>query len=287
METPLRKGADEMLDPNTGRAVQVDPRLLNKNDWTNCPRLIQALLDEAACCGEPSGLATLAACYLALASTEFPINRSGQTAACDVFIVPGHELNADTTPKPELVARLEMALLASQRHPKAKLLVSGAGQATGVKEAAVMRHWLINRGVSEKRVLTECRSRDTVENIALSVAMLDQDVRTVCLISGFQHVVRAVSLLSSYLSHINAKIGASCLVSGTPAGRACLSREDSAGERFLLFKDLGRILGIWRYREWRRQPETRLPFQVESDVGRARSMAATGFNPDSGMSPWR
>jgi vancomycin permeability regulator SanA len=149
-EMHLRETPEDMLDTHTGSAIQVDPRLLNKNDWTNRPRLIQALLDEAACCVEPSGLATLAASYLSLSSAEFQINRSGQTAACDVFIIPGHVLNADTTPKPELVARLEMALLASQRHPKAKLIVSGGGKATGAKEAAVMRHWLINKGVSDK-----------------------------------------------------------------------------------------------------------------------------------------
>jgi len=248
-EMHLRETPEDMLDTQTGSAIQVDPRLLNKSDWTNRPCLIQALLDEAACCVEPSGLATLAASYLSLSSAEFQINRSGQTAACDVFIIPGHVLNADTTPKPELVARLEMALLASQRHPKAKLIVSGGGKATGAKEAAVMRHWLINKGVSDKRVLTECRSRDTVENIALSVAMLDQDARTVCLISGSRHVVRAASLLSSHLSHVNTKIRTSHLASAIPTGRECFSREDLAGERLLLFKDLGRILGIWRYRE--------------------------------------
>jgi hypothetical protein len=79
--------------------------------------------------------------------------------------------------------------------------------------------------------------------------MLDQDARAVCLISGSRHVVRAASLLSSHLSHVNTKIRTSHLVSAIPTGRECFSREDLAGERLLLFKDLGRILGIWRYRE--------------------------------------
>lgn len=256
--TQSHESPDDMLDLRTGSSIQVSPRLLSKRDWINRPCLIHKLLNEAASCGNQLELAALAADYLSLSSTEFHIKTPNQAPDCDIFIILGHVLNADTTPKPELVARLEMALLASKRHVNARLIVSGGGQTAGAEEATVMKQWLVNRGVSEKRVLTECRSRDTVENITFSVAMLDQNVRTVCLISGFQHIERAASLLSSCLSQINAKIHAFHLVSTTRVGRDCLSSEDLAEERFLLFKDLGRILGIWRYREWRMPPGNRL-----------------------------
>lgn len=162
----------------------------------------------------------------------------------DFFLVLGHALNTDGTPKRELVARLEMALYASENHPSAKFVVSGGGQVAGFREAEVMKHWLEEKSVSGDRILMELNSHDTVENITMSTTLLAQEkARSVCLITGSQHIERALYLLLSHLSFTNEKIRVSHLSSITTVTDR-ISQENLTRERFLLFKDLGRILGI-------------------------------------------
>jgi uncharacterized SAM-binding protein YcdF (DUF218 family) len=254
MEKQLRERSNEMLDPSTRNLIQVDSRLFDQHNWVRHPHFVQGLLNETAHNADWLSLSALAAYYLSLSSANFQINPPTRKTPCDVFLVLGHALNADATPKPELVARLEMALRVSKSHPAAKLVVSGGGQAMGVKEAEMMKRWLTARGVAEERVLVEFRSRDTVENITMSTALLAQkDVKKLCLITGSQHIKRATHLLSLHLANIDTKINASYLASVAP-GKDHASREELAKERFLLFKDLGRILGVWQYRGWRPQP---------------------------------
>jgi vancomycin permeability regulator SanA len=172
----------------------------------------------------------------------------------DFFLVLGHALNTDGTPKRELVGRLEMALYASENHPSAKLVVSGGGQVVKFKEAKVMKQWLEEKGVSGDRILMELNSRDTVENITMSTTLLTQQkARSVCLITGTQHIERALYLLLSHLELTNKKMDVSHLVSTTPDTDRT-SKGNFRRERFLLFKDLGRIFGIWQNRDWKQLP---------------------------------
>lgn len=254
MEIQLCERSDVMLDPSTRDPIQVDSRLFDQHNWVKHPHFVQGLLNKTAYNAEQISFSALVTYYLSLSSANFQLNPPIQKTQCDVFLILGHALNADATPKPELVARLKMALRVSRSHPTAKLVVSGGGQAMGIKEAEMMKRWLTARGVAEERVLVEFRSRDTVENITMSTAMLAQeDVKKLCLITGSQHIRRATHLLSLHLANIDAKINASYLASVAP-GKDCASREELATERFLLFKDLGRILGVWQYRDWRPQP---------------------------------
>ena len=161
---------------------------------------------------------------------------------CDCFLVLGHVLNADGTPRQELVVRLEMALVASQNNPEATLVVSGGGRIDGVTEAELMKRWLTERGVSGDKILVESASRDTVENIVLSTPILVREcAKTVGLITGVHHMLRAACLFSLHLVGTQANIRVSYWPSVAPDVNR-VPPEDLARERFLLFKDLGRML---------------------------------------------
>jgi uncharacterized SAM-binding protein YcdF (DUF218 family) len=188
--------------------------------------------------GIPGGLALLCSGN----SVNF-MSITEQNQDSDFLLVLGHVLNADGTPKRELVARLETALYASEIYPAAKCIVSGGGEAAGFKEAEVMKHWLEEKGVASSRILMELDSRDTVENITMSTTLLIQvKARSVCLITGEYHIDRALYLLLSHLKFINKSMDVSHLVSTTNDTER-VSKENLIRERFLLFKDSGRILG--------------------------------------------
>lgn len=183
---------------------------------------------------------------LALLCSVNPVNRMSiieQNQNNDFLLVLGHVLNADGTPKRELVARLEMALSASEIHPAAKIMVSGGGKTAGFKEAEVMKRWLEEKGVASGRILMELDSQDTVENIALSTKLMTQlKARSVCLITDAYHMDRALCLLVSHLKFTNKIMDASHLVS-TLHDSERTSKENLIRERFLLFRDLDRISG--------------------------------------------
>ena len=246
---------DDLVDTLSREPVRIDQRLLDQQLWLKHPELVDRLLTGAAS-GETDfglvGLAVLARAYLATTRKSFqPIRLPPEDV--DYFLVLGKVLNTDATPKPELTARLEGALWASGKNPSARLLVSGGAQARGNKESGVMKRWLVDRGIAARRILQESRSIDTVENIRMSTALLTQKkARHVCLITGVQAARREASLLMCHLQYIGSPMTATHIAPA--AVSVCPESIDAlAMEKFLLFKDLGRILGLWVYRNRVRQ----------------------------------
>ena len=243
----VEKTPDDLMNPRSKKAVRIDWRLLDQRVWLKHPELVHHLLTELAAQGSGKGLSALARFYLAT------INNLFQPETCppksvDYFLVLGNALNTDATPTPELKARLEGALWASEKNPAARLLVSGGAQVRGIKECEVMSRWLIDRGVCPKRILQESQSLDTVENIRMSTRLLtQQNARNVCLISGSEAARRGAFLLSSHLQHIESTIKAVHLMPLTSkVNHVCADMPTV--EKFLLFKDMGRIFGLWTYR---------------------------------------
>ncbi len=242
------KAPGDLVDPVSRELVRIDWRLLDERLWLKQPELIYSLLTDLAADGGGKGLEDLARSYLAVIKNRFQ-PEAYLPKDVDYFLVLGNVLNADTTPTPELTARLESALWASGKNPAAQLLVSGGAQVRGIKESEVMKRWLIDRGVCPSRILQESESLDTVENIRMSTRLLMQkNARNVCLISGAQGASRGLCLLLSHLQHIGSAIKAVYVADLTSAAnRFCV--DIPAAEKFLLFKDLGRIFGLWTYRE--------------------------------------
>ncbi len=93
--------------------------------------------------------------------------------------------------------RITEAVVLAQRHPEAKLLLSGGDAAllprVGGTEAEVMRAILVEMGVAPERLLLEDRSRNTFENAALSRALAQpKPGETWLLVTSAWHMPRAV-----------------------------------------------------------------------------------------------
>lgn len=243
---------DDLVEPRSKEMVRVDQRLFDKRVWLHEPELVHHLMANTAAHGGDKGVAALAQSCLATSMCKVHPTTCALKDS-DYFLVLGHQLNPDATPSPELIKRLEGALWASEKNPDARVVVSGGAQASGVSESEVMKRWLIDRGVGAKRILQESQSLDTVENIRMSTRLLtQQNARDVCLITGEEAARRGACLLSSHLQHIDSTIKATHLT--PPALKATCACTDMATiEKFLLFKDLGRIFGLWTYRKWSRQ----------------------------------
>lgn len=250
-QSTVEKTPDDLLDPRSKKAVCIDGRLLDQRVWCQHPGLVGDLLAELAAQGGSKGLSALAASYLATTNSLFPPEICPPKGV-DYFLVLGNALNTDATPTPELTARLEGALWASEKNPAARLLVSGGAQVRGIKECEVMSRWLTDRGVCPQRVLQERHSLDTVENIRRSTRLLtQQNARNVCLISAGEAARRGALLLSCHLQHIESAIKAVHLTPLTSDAKHIFA-DMPAAEKFLLFKDMGRIFGLWTYRRQHR-----------------------------------
>ena len=248
-------GHDDLVDPRSKEVVRIDPRLFDKRVWQQQPELVHDLIGHTAAHGAAGraakGAVALAHSYLANPASAW-LCAAPSLKDSDYFLVLGHQLKPDATPSPELITRLEGALWASEKNPDARVVVSGGAQARGICESEVMKRWLVDKGVDAGRILQESQSLDTVENISLSTRLLMQhNAKEVCLITGDKSAGRSACLLSSHLQHIDSAIKATCL--GNPSARPARACADmAANEKYLLFKDLGRIFGLWTYRTWSR-----------------------------------
>lgn len=116
-------------------------------------------------------------------------------------VVLGAGLKADGSVTPLLAKRLERAREAAAvlaaRGPAPLIVVSGGkGDDEQLAEAAAMRAYLTDRGVSPDTILLEDRSRSTEENLRFSQVIMDQtkpDARCVIVTSNF-HVFRTAML---------------------------------------------------------------------------------------------
>ncbi|MCM3022681.1 YdcF family protein [Weizmannia ginsengihumi] len=88
--------------------------------------------------------------------------------------------------------RLEAALEYANRYPAVKLILSGGqGPDEEVSEAEAMKTFLVERGISEDRLILESASTSTYENILFSKKLLPRAVKAVTLITNDYHLKRA------------------------------------------------------------------------------------------------
>ena len=140
-----------------------------------------------------------------------------------------------------------VALALYRANPGLRIMTSGDGETLGLKECVVMRNWLISNGVPPDSVMLETESKDTVENLIFSTKLLDAyGAKSVVLVTSASHMHRAYSMLRAYLRQQRLALRVNCHAYHSADGDAT-GRE---AERFLLFKDLGRILGVWDYPQW-------------------------------------
>lgn len=252
--------SDEMIDPRTGEIWRIPPSLLIGDFWERSPASARAMVAEwtsSDVAGQASnqerlgGLASMFEQALKCALVgpgESPSDQVGRRGkASPRALVLGHALRHGGLPSSEMLARLDVAMMVRGQFPDAKMILSGGGGDPSQPEAFVMKRLLLDRGVPRSDLIVESRSMDTVENVMLSdsVAGLSKEREIVLVTSAF-HMRRSHGLLRAHLSGQKSDSTVVCCASGDAARLRPETME--SGEMFLLFKDLGRIMGLWDYK---------------------------------------
>ncbi|MED4584871.1 YdcF family protein [Brevibacillus choshinensis] len=113
----------------------------------------------------------------------------------DVGIVLGAAVWGDG-PSPGLRERLDQALWLYQKKYVPVLLVTGGlGEGKQLTEAAVMKEYLVERGVPAEHILMETQSTSTYENLLFGQqVMAPHPFKNALLISHDYHLFRAVTM---------------------------------------------------------------------------------------------
>lgn len=81
----------------------------------------------------------------------------------DVAVVLGNQVMPDGTPHPRLAARLDAARVLYDRGTVKHVIVSGGVGVEGFDESAVMKRYLVARGVPAERIVTDSLGINTAE----------------------------------------------------------------------------------------------------------------------------
>ncbi len=120
--------------------------------------------------------------------------QNNSDAKLNYLIVLGAQVREDG-PSPVLQYRLDTAISYLQEHPETKVIVTGGqGGNEPASEASVMRLYLMEKGISEKQILTEDQSTSTVENLSFSKQFLDAECDSVGIVTNNFHVYRSLRI---------------------------------------------------------------------------------------------
>ena len=98
-------------------------------------------------------------------------------------------------PSEALRRRLDKAIEYLNANPDTIVIVSGGqGRNEPISEAAGMKQYLVNAGISEEKILVEDASRNTVENLVFSSRLLDVENDRVVIVSNNFHIFRALRI---------------------------------------------------------------------------------------------
>ena len=118
------------------------------------------------------------------------------------FVVMGYDLKDNGSMKDELLLRLEVALNCAREYPESFLVCTGGATSKkkGFTEAGEMKKWLVKAGVSEKRIITETKAKNTAQNAQKTYSILKKQypqVNSVVLITSEYHMRRSMLVFSS------------------------------------------------------------------------------------------
>lgn len=115
----------------------------------------------------------------------------------DVAVVLGNTVNPDGSPSPRLAARLDMAVELHRRGLFKNVIVSGGVGHEGFDEAAVMKDYLVRRGISQDQIVVDSLGLTTAAT-AKNVATLARVHRwsSVLVVSQYFHIPRCRLALS-------------------------------------------------------------------------------------------
>ena len=138
---------------------------------------------------------TLLFCGLALRITQ---TGTRYIATRSSIIVLGQSLNRDGSTPPTMHPRVCIAAKLHDRHPEARLIVTGGDPAgTGKTEADVMAELLASAGVSRSSIVLEHEAQNTVQNALLALPLVSRDANVVHLVTSDFHMPRALYIFEA------------------------------------------------------------------------------------------
>ncbi|NLM73873.1 MAG: YdcF family protein [Clostridiaceae bacterium] len=127
--------------------------------------------------------------------TDPIIHDSDNAGEVDTVIVLGCGIWPDGRPTQSLSSRLDRALSYYEENPHVNIIVSGGqGPNEPFPEALTMKKYLIDRGVSEEKIIVEDKSTSTRENFEFSRALMDEpgnEIIKVVFVTNEFHVFRS------------------------------------------------------------------------------------------------
>ena len=110
------------------------------------------------------------------------------------IVALGYRLNPNGSMRDELKERLRVVEKSAKKYPNAWVVCTGGGTASrkkGVTEAGRMSSWLKKHGVSKKRIITEKKSRSTVQNAQFTLDILLRDhpeIKYLAIVTSDYHI---------------------------------------------------------------------------------------------------
>ena len=127
----------------------------------------------------------------------------------DYIIVLGAQVLNDGSPSVILLTRLEKTLAYLNEHPGTICIVTGGkGKNEPITEALAMKKYLLSKGITESRIITENNSSNTSENISNSMKIIDLKNKNIGIVTNDFHVYRAIKIAKK--CNINKVFGIPC-----------------------------------------------------------------------------
>jgi uncharacterized SAM-binding protein YcdF (DUF218 family) len=122
-----------------------------------------------------------------------------QAPRTDYLIVLGAGLRGEQLSL-TLQYRMDTALRYLKQHPDIPVIVSGGlGRNELITEATAMKRYLLKKGISENRILTEDQATSTYENLKFSKKLIPAN-STVTIVTSDFHMFRA-RMLAAHLGY--------------------------------------------------------------------------------------
>lgn len=110
------------------------------------------------------------------------------------LIILGAKVNGTKVSR-ALRYRLDEAINYMQEYPKTKAIVSGGqGKGEDITEAEAMFQYMVEQGIAPSRIMKEDASKNTRENIANSISLIEKNRENIMIVTNSFHVYRAVEI---------------------------------------------------------------------------------------------
>lgn len=164
-----------------------------------------------------------------LDTTHSPVATPDLSDPSTHLVILGNGLRSDGTVHPNLANRLSVAEELAAEHPHVPVVLSGGRTEHGHVEAEAMRDWLVDRGLSEDRLVVEGRSWSTVSNAWNTNAILP-GLSSLVVVTSESHLHRGV--VDFTLAY-----GPGTTISGASSPDEPPVTADPDGERFGRYRD--------------------------------------------------